>query len=126
MNIKRGDIVYVQLPAHPNSCVQSGLRPCLVLSNNISNKCNIVNVVPLSKKIKRSPVHVVIDPIDVNGWLQQRSDLLMEQITTVDKRFIISKIAHIPENSAVMYQICAAVRRQLLLDEAAQMVETGC
>lgn len=36
-NIKRGDIIYVDLGQHPKSSVQSGVRPCIVVSNNRNN-----------------------------------------------------------------------------------------
>ena len=31
--IMRGDVIYVDLGQHPNSSIQSGIRPCVVISN---------------------------------------------------------------------------------------------
>ena len=41
------------------------------------------------------------------------SDCLAEQITTVDKRQIVSKVGHIPEDSKVMQAINKALCIQL-------------
>lgn len=59
--IMRGDIVYVNLGQHPKSSVQSGVRPCIVVSNDRNNKCStVVNVCPFSSKQDKRfiPVHV--------------------------------------------------------------------
>ena len=36
--IMRGDVIYVDLGQHPHSSIQSGIRPCVVISNNQNNK----------------------------------------------------------------------------------------
>ena len=38
--IMRGDVIYVDLGQHPNSSIQSGIRPCVVISNNQIFKSN--------------------------------------------------------------------------------------
>lgn len=112
-NLKRGDIVYVDLGQHPDSSVQSGFRPCIVVSNDMNNKyAKTINVIPFSSKMKKNPVHVVVKQSHVKGFLDRESDCLAEQITTIDKKRIISKIGHIPEESLVMKQINNAMRLQ--------------
>ena len=113
-DIKRGDILYIDLGQHANSSVQSGLRPCIVMSNNVNNKYSTtLCVCPFSGKIKENPVHVKVKPSDVKGYFLKDSDCLAEQITTVDKRQIASKVGHIPENSEVMRAINKALCIQL-------------
>lgn len=113
-DIKRGDILYIDLGHHANSSVQSGLRPCIVMSNNVNNKYSTtLCVCPFSGKIKENPVHVKVKPSDVKGYFLKDSDCLAEQITTVDKRQIVSKVGHIPEDSEVMRAINKALCMQL-------------
>lgn len=111
---KRGDVIYVDLGQHANSSVQSGMRPCLVVSNNKSNKyAPILCVCPFSGKIKDNPVHVKVSPEDVNGYFLKDSDCLVEQIVTIDKKMVVSKVGHIPEESDIMGKIDAAMCLQL-------------
>ena len=113
-DIKRGDILYIDLGQHANSSVQSGMRPCIVMSNNVNNRYSTtLCVCPFSGKIKENPVHVKVKPSDVKGYFLKDSDCLAEQITTVDKKQIVSKVGHIPEDSEVMRAINKAVCIQL-------------
>ena len=113
-DIKRGDILYIDLGQHANSSVQSGMRPCIVMSNNVNNRYSTtLCVCPFSGKIKENPVHVKVKPSDVKGYFLKDSDCLAEQITTVDKKQIVSKVGHIPEDSEVMRAINKAVFIQL-------------
>ena len=113
-DIKRGDILYIDLGNHVNSSVQSGMRPCIVVSNNVNNRYSTtLCVCPFSGKIKENPVHVKMKPSDVKGYFLKESDCLAEQITTVDKRQIVSKVGHIPEDSEIMRKINKAICMQL-------------
>lgn len=112
--LKRGDIVYIDLGQHPGSSIQSGLRPCLIVSNNRNNKFStVINVLPFSAQIKDNPVHVIVRPEDVIGYFDRKSDCLIEQIVTVDKKMIISKVGCIKSNSKIMKKINSAIRLQL-------------
>lgn len=112
--IKRGDIVYVDLGQHGKSSIQSGMRPCIVLSNNKSNRYSTnLCVCPFSGKLKDNPVHVKVKPSDVNGYFLKESDCLAEQIVTIDKKQVVSKVGHIPEDSEIMQAINKAVCLQL-------------
>lgn len=81
--IKKGDIYTVQLHAKKGSHIQSGVRPVMVVSGNQKNKGNIINIVPLSSKVKRDDLHthVVID-----GYgLKYPSVTLCEHAMPIDK-----------------------------------------
>ena len=113
-NIKRGDVIYVDLGQHANSSIQSGMRPCVVLSNNKSNRYSTnLCVCPFSGKLKDNPVHVKVKPSDVQGYFLKESDCLAEQIVTIDKKQVVSKVGHIPEDSEIMRKINQAVCMQL-------------
>ena len=113
-DFKRGDIIYVDLGKHGNSSIQSGMRPCLVISNYKNNRYSTnLCVCPFSAKLKDNPVHVKVQPSDVNGYFLKESDCLVEQIVTIDKKQVVSKVGNIPENSDVMQAINKAVCMQL-------------
>lgn len=113
--LMRGDVVYVDLGQYVHSSVQSGMRPCLVISSYPSSA--VANGCPFTAKLDKKyiPVHVKVNPTDVRGHLEKTSLLLVEQITTIDKRKIVSKVGHIQEESEIMERVDAAIARQLRL-----------
>lgn len=79
--ILRGDIIYVNLGQKVNNSVQSGVRPCVVISNNVSNnKSDILNIYPFTTKLKKNPVHEVIKPGDVKGYFQADSETVKKRL----------------------------------------------
>lgn len=82
--IKRGEIYYADLGVTVGS-EQRGIRPVLIIQNDIGNKYSQTTVVaPITSKIgKKShqPTHV---PIVCDG-LFACSTVLLEQIRTIDK-----------------------------------------
>ena len=55
MKIRRGDILYADLGGQYQGSMQGGMRPVVVVSNNMANKhSTVITVVPLStKSLKR-------------------------------------------------------------------------
>ena len=100
----RGEIWVAQLGNHPNTSVQEGCRPVLIVSNDKGNHTsNTVVVLPLTCQIKRSklPSHVELhreelihygpeEPVEV-------SMVLAEQVTTISKNALGIRIAKIRE-----------------------------
>lgn len=83
MLIKRGDIFYADLNPVVDS-EQGGVRPVLVVQNNVGNKHSpTIVVVPISSVRKKDlPVHI---QIRCSG-LPKNSTVLAEQIRTIDRR----------------------------------------
>ena len=83
MNILRGDIFYADLSPSQGS-EQGGLRPVVILQNNVGNKHAPTTIVaPITSRLgkRQLPTH-----IKFNGCgLAKDSIILMEQIRTVDK-----------------------------------------
>lgn len=80
------DLIYGELPQNEES-IQSGCRPCLVISNDIGNKYSpTLLVIPLSSQLKNvnQPTHTIIK-CDADNGLTSDSMLLAEQITTISK-----------------------------------------
>lgn len=103
--ITRGDIIQVYLPAKNSSgkCVQEGMRPMVVVSNDICNSVSpVITALPLTssnrKIAKTMPTHVVIDESDLDGTgLVKKSVVMAEQICPVDKRDITMFLGTLPK-----------------------------
>lgn len=78
--IKRGDVFLVDLPDLHNH-IQAGLRPCVVVQNNMGNTySSLVIICPITTKAKNGLItHAEIKE------LSQPSVILCEQIMTIDK-----------------------------------------
>ena len=97
MEVVRGNIVMIDLPIVGGS-VQTGLRPCVIVSNNKANRFspNII-AIPLTRRTKKPmPTHHKILPSITNG-LKVESTALAEQILTVSKDCIKKVIGILDE-----------------------------
>ena len=81
----KGQVVMVELTS-TEANVQRGLRPVVVIQNNIGNKFSPTLIVaPLTSRIKRDMVtHAKLYPTIENG-LSVASTALLEQIQTISK-----------------------------------------
>ena len=97
MEVVRGNIVMIDLPIVGGS-VQTGLRPCVIISNNKANKFspNIIAIPLTSRTKKPMPTHHKILPSITNG-LKVESTALAEQILTVSKDCIKKVIGMLDE-----------------------------
>lgn len=87
MEAYRGNVYIIDLGCNIGS-IQSGIRPCVVLSNNENNAYSpTVNVAPFttsSLKNPNFPMHYILKKKDYQ-FLKDDSFVLLEQITTVNK-----------------------------------------
>lgn len=96
--IKRGDIFYADLGVGVGA-VQGGIRPVVIIQNDIANKYSpTVIVAAITSKIRRAklPTHVEIfyEQYDLDGnWI-----ILLEQIFTLDKKMLRDKLGTISPN----------------------------
>lgn len=82
---KRGEIYLVNLPGQPGDMKA---RPALIVSMDIRNRlANDVVVVPISTTLRSSPTHVQFAKGE--GGLNKLSSAKCEQITTLDKCFLV-------------------------------------
>lgn len=81
----RGKIYLVKLPGHPSDAKN---RPALVVSMDVRNRlANDVVVVPLTTTLRTAPTHVELPAGE--GGLKKASMAKCEQITTLDKSFLL-------------------------------------
>jgi mRNA interferase MazF len=94
VEVRRGDIFYADLSPVVGS-EQGGVRPVLVLQNNIGNKYSpTIIVAAITSQINKGklPTHVEISQNDFG--LSKDSVVLLEQIRTIDKKRLREKIGH--------------------------------
>ncbi len=90
-DFKRGDIYIADLGygavGHDGSHVQGGIRPVVLLQNNIGNIFSpTLVIVPISSKTGKKPSQPTHYLIKKTQGLMNDSIALGEQITTIDKR----------------------------------------
>ena len=107
--IRRGDIFYADLRPAVGS-EQTGVRPVLVVQNDVSNRLSpTVVVCALTSQLKRPqlPTHVLVADLDRPA----PSILLVEQMRTLDKRRLLRRIGH--ASPSVMRAVDLALCRSL-------------
>lgn len=91
--IKRGDIFFADMGDGIGS-EQKGVRPVLVLQNDVGNKYSPTTIVALitsiSKKMNLPVHHEIRKEI---SHLPQDSIILLEQIRTIDKARLLKKVS---------------------------------
>jgi len=123
MNIKRGEVYWVELPQGQGS-EQKGKRPCVIIQNNKGNKFSpttIVGVLTKSTNNKRKiPTHKEILPENFKNKQQAiekkfiNSTFLAEQIKTVDLSRLGDKIGELREDKIKEIDKCIAISLGIL------------
>ena len=86
MSIKRGEIYYADLSPVVGS-EQGGIRPVLIVQNDIGNKHSptvIAAAITSQKEKAKLPTHINVDALSCG--LAKDSVVLLEQIRTIDKK----------------------------------------
>ncbi len=97
--VKKGEIYFADLSPVIGS-EQGGVRPVLVVQNDVGNKYSpTVIVAAVTSQINKAklPTHVEISA-EGHG-LSKDSVILLEQLRTIDKKRLREKIGHIDDNS---------------------------
>ena len=95
MIIKRGELYYADLSPVLGS-EQGGVRPVLILQNDVGNKYSpTVIVSAITSKLYKAklPTHITLDA--ENFGLSKDSIILLEQIRTIDKQRLKEKIGEL-------------------------------
>lgn len=108
--IKRGDIYLVNLDPVIGS-EQSGIRPALIIQNDLGNKYSptVIVLAITSKTKKEIPTHVNVGK-DIDG-LEKDSIILVEQVRTIDKERLIKKIGKLDDQK--MQEVKKALKLSL-------------
>jgi len=115
----RGDIFWVDLSGATGSEIDHKVRPAVVIQNDIGNRYSPTTIVaPLSGRIRGKvyPIEVRLDSSDVlvstgDTGLQKVSKVKLEQIRTVDKTRLRTRIGKVSPKK--MVEIDKAIRISL-------------
>ena len=97
MGIKKGDLYFADLSPVMGS-EQGGVRPVLVVQNDVGNKYSptiIVAAITSRQNKADLPTHVAIEA-EENG-LTKNSVVLLEQLRSIDKRRLKDKVCHLDD-----------------------------
>lgn len=97
MIVKRGDVYFADLSPVVGS-EQGGVRPVLIIQNDIGNRFSpTVVVAAITAQIQKAklPTHVEIDAKKYG--FDRDSVILLEQIRTIDKQRLTDKITHLDD-----------------------------
>lgn len=114
----RYEVWFADLGNHYGTSVQSGCRPVLVISNDVGNQYSrTVTVIPLTTRFKRMdmPTHITLTEEDCCMFRPQTlqdSVVLAEQITTIAKSALCSRVCRVTSREKKQ-EIVQAVAAQL-------------
>ena len=95
LEIKRGDLFYADLSPVIGS-EQGGVRPVLIIQNNIGNKYSpTVIVAAITSQINKANLPTNIEISSSEYGLNKDSVILLEQIRTIDKKRLREKIGYL-------------------------------
>lgn len=113
--MKRGDVFFADLSPVVGS-EQGGVRPVLVIQNDIGNRFSpTIIVAAITAQIQKAklPTHVEIDAKSYG--FDRNSVILLEQIRTIDKQRLTDKITHLDDS--MMNKVDDALQISLSLIE---------
>lgn len=109
MNVKRGDVFYADLSPVVGS-EQGGVRPVLVIQNDIGNKYSpTIIVAAITSQINKAklPTHVEISAPEYG--LPKDSVVLLEQVRTIDKKRLEEKIGRFNDEMMAKVDECLKI-----------------
>ena len=114
MNIKRGEIFLANLEPIKGS-EQGGIRPVLVIQNDISNKYSPVTIIAaVTSKIfeKEYPTNIFISKKE--SGLEKDSTIMLNQLRTIDNTRLIKKVGSL--DNFTMNKVSKAIKISLDLN----------
>ena len=111
--IRRGDIFYANLNPVIGS-EQGGLRPVLILQNDIGNTYSPTTIVAaITSKIKRAklPTHIELKANQYD--LEKDSVVLLEQLRTIDKQRLKERVGHLDEETMAKVNVALEISLSL-------------
>ncbi len=98
---QRGDIFLVDLNPGVGS-EQQGKRPVLIIQNDVGNKYSpTVIVAPITSLLNKTKIPTHVNIKDRVSGLKKDSVVLLEQLRTIDKSRLITKIGSISKVSMI-------------------------
>lgn len=125
MNVNRGDIYYAALDETYVGSEQTGVRPVVILQNNIGNEFSpTVIIAPITSKVlskSKIPTHVLIKAgID---RLKHDSIILTEQVRAIDKLRLKSYIGTLDEQELILVNKALIISLGIKLDKRRKIIQ---
>lgn len=114
MIVKRGEVYYADLSPVIGS-EQGGVRPVLIVQNDIGNKYSptvIVSAITSQINKAKLPTHIEISSEDFS--LPRDSVVLLEQIRTIDKKRLKEKIGRFDKGLMAEVDDCLKISLGLI------------
>ena len=93
--MKRGDVYYADLSPVIGS-EQGGIRPVLIIQNDIGNKHSpTIIVAAITSKMNKAKLPTHIELPSSEYAMDKDSVILLEQLRTIDKRRLKDKVCHL-------------------------------
>ncbi len=108
--VKRGDIYWVDWNTGKGS-EQSGLRPALVIQNDIGNKYGATTIVAALTTAPEKPYPFLVKVTAKEGRLPRDSMINLAAILTIDKKRLGDKFGQL--NEAKMAEVNEAIKSSL-------------
>jgi len=109
--VKRGFVYYADLSPVVGS-EQGGVRPVLIIQNNVGNKYSpTVIVAAITSHIKKGKLPTHVELSGEKYGLEKDSVILLEQIRTIDKQRLQQKVTDLDE--AIMSRVDEALKISL-------------
>ena len=112
--MKRGDVYYADLRPVIGS-EQGGIRPVLIVQNDIGNKHSpTVICAAITSKMNKAklPTHIELDSAKYD--MDKDSVILLEQLRTIDKKRLKDKVCHLDQE--IMEKVNKGLRISLELN----------
>ena len=96
MEVKRGEVYMVDLSPVVGS-EQGGLRPAVIVQNDVGNKYSPTTIVAcITSKLHKAKLPTHVELAKNVCYLKQDSILLCEQLRTIDKTRLKEKVCSLP------------------------------
>jgi mRNA interferase MazF len=101
LNIKRGEVYFAQLNPVVGS-EQGGIRPVLVVQNDIGNQYSPTTIIlAITSQINKAKLPTHVELKAAKYGLDKDSVILGEQVRTIDKTRLKQRIAFLDEETMV-------------------------
>lgn len=112
--MKRGDVYYADLRPVIGS-EQGGIRPILIIQNDIGNKHSpTVICAAITSKMNKAKLPTHIELSAEKYSMEKDSVVLLEQLRTIDKKRLKDKVCHLDKE--IMEKVNRALHVSLELD----------
>ncbi|WP_462400264.1 type II toxin-antitoxin system PemK/MazF family toxin [Lacticaseibacillus pantheris] len=99
--VKRGDVFFADLSPVVGS-EQGGMRPVLIIQNNVGNHYSpTVIVAAITSRISKPKMPTHVGLVGGKDGIERDSVVLLEQIRTIDKQRLRDRIATLPDDKMV-------------------------